>query len=84
MTTEEGTAFFTTIIEIGDAFYWIEVPSANPTPAQIRELARQPSKRHGPFDTEAECNANLALTLFGPDVTVVDGGVWPSGSDVKH
>jgi hypothetical protein len=87
--TEVEAVFFTTIIgvdtDVGIAFYWIETPSPNPTPAQVRKLART-SKCHGPFNTEAECAANLELVLFGPDAEVVDGEGWPfaSGSDAKH
>jgi hypothetical protein len=82
-----GDQIWTTNIAIdtgtGMVFYWIELP-CNPdrlTAKQKRRISREFIEtpiplRHGPFNTEEECDADLRLVLFGPDCEVKDGGSW--------
>ena len=39
---------------------------------------------HGPFATEAAAEQNFRDTVFGPNVSVTDGGMWDPKWDEKQ
>jgi hypothetical protein len=56
------------------AFYWfvIENPDENLTVDEIMNT----KELHGPFDTQAEADADAKIAIVGEDCVVKQGGTW--------